>query len=230
MKKIICIIIIIGFILTFFSEISIATEVNDQESIAGKIIRFHVIANSDEQKDQDLKLQVKNKVLSKLYPILQKSGSINQSRNILIKESNNIKKQAEAVIKENGFNYSVKVMLSYENFPIKSYGNITLPQGKYEAFRIIIGNGKGKNWWCVMFPPLCFIDITKGQISIEKTEEVMKGVLTDKEFKAVDSICKPIEKIANNSILNTNKINGKKIIVKFKLLEVIEKIFENKKS
>ena len=88
---------------------------------------------------------------------------------------------ADNVIIENGYNYDVKIELGYENFPEKSYGNITLPQGKYEAFRIIIGNGKGHNWWCVMFPPLCFTDVTKGQVEEEKCKEEFAKAIEEKE-------------------------------------------------
>jgi stage II sporulation protein R len=230
MKKVICISVIIGILFASFPKIYVATEAAGQESIAGKVIRFHVIANSDDKKDQELKLKVRDAVLNYIYPVLQKSQNIGQSRNVLLKESGNIKKVAVDEIVKNGFNYSVKVMLSNENFPVKSYGNITLPQGRYEAFRIIIGRGEGMNWWCVMFPPLCFIDITKGEISEEKTEDEMKKVLTEGEYKMVDN--KPAEKNLNDGILNTNEINGKKITVRFQLVETIKKYFhkETKKE
>ena len=179
-----------------------------QSDVAGKLIRFHVIANSDDKIDQKLKLKVRDSVLKYISPKLVDCKSIEESREIIKNEDKNIKKIAETIIKKNGFKYSAVTELSQENFPVKTYGNITLPQGKYEAYRIIIGTGTGQNWWCVMFPPLCFVDITKGNVSYEKTEKEMKKVLSDKEYKFVD-----------------NTVNNKKIIVKFKLGEIFSKLF-----
>lgn len=188
------------------------------KSLSRKLIRFHVIANSDSVEDQALKLKVRDKVLNYMSPKLKKSNSIEESRKILMNEDKAIKDIASKVIKENGYSYSISTVLSMENFPIKSYGNITLPQGKYEAYKIIIESGKGQNWWCVMFPPLCFVDITKSEVSKKQTEEEMKKVLSDKEFDLVDnsnSLTENIEKKASTTEHNEIKI-------KFKLLEVIE--------
>lgn len=180
-----------------------------QKDIACKIIRFHVIANSDSKDDQALKLKVRDKVLEYMQPKLKKSKSIDESRKIIEQSNEEIIAIANKVIKDNGYNYSAKTTLSNENFPIKTYGNITLPQGKYEAYRIIIGTGKGQNWWCVMFPPVCFVDITKGEVSYKQTEEQMKRVLSPEEYK-----------IVNNKL---NKSNNKdNIKIQFKLLEILK--------
>ncbi|MBU3157396.1 stage II sporulation protein R [Clostridium estertheticum] len=205
------------FILTSFAVIIIilialnSTSLSgkaSQSDVASKLIRFHVIANSDDKIDQNLKLKVRDSVLKYISPKIVDCKNIKESRKIINNENKNIKKIAERVIKENGFKYSVATSLSEEYFPVKTYGNITLPQGKYEAYRIIIGTGKGQNWWCVMFPPLCFVDITKGNVSYEKTEKEMKTVLSDDEYKMVD-----------------NTVSSKKIIVKFKLGEIFTKLF-----
>lgn len=159
----------------------------DQQSVAKKIIRLHILANSDSNEDQALKLKVRDKVLEYISPKLSNSKSIDESREILKKYDKDINDIAEKVIKENGYNYSVKTELSYTDFPVKLYGNIILPQGRYEAYRILIGNAKGHNWWCVMFPPLCFTDITKGNVEPKKTQEEMKSVLTKGEYELVDN-------------------------------------------
>lgn len=187
-------------------------QVADQQSIAKKIIRFHVLANSDSNEDQALKLKVRDRVLAYIAPKLSDCKSIDESRNILKKYDKNINEIAENVIKENGYNYSVKTELSYVDFPVKSYGAIVLPQGRYEAYRILIGSAKGHNWWCVMFPPLCFTDITKGDVEVEKTQDEMKSALTKEEYNLVD-----------NSKDN-NKNANQKIIVKFKLLDELKKL------
>jgi stage II sporulation protein R len=201
-------------ISTIIIVISVAVNTNtikskaSQDAISGKLIRFHVIANSDDKIDQGLKLKIRDSVLKYVSPKLKDCKNIEESRKIINNEDKNIKRISETIIKENGFKYSVATSLSQEYFPVKTYGNITLPQGKYEAYRIIIGTGTGQNWWCVMFPPLCFVDITKGNVSYEKTEKEMKSVLSEDEYKLVD-----------------NRVNNKKIIVKFKLAEIFSKLF-----
>ena len=154
----------------------------DYDEVKNELIRFHVIANSDTEEDQNLKLKIKNKVIDYLYPYLNASQSLEQSRKIIKDKMGEAKKLAEQVIKDNNYSYGVKTELSRENFPEKSYGKITLPQGNYEAFRIIIGSGQGKNWWCVMFPPLCFVDETKAEVEYDKTEEKINSQKGDFHF------------------------------------------------
>ncbi|WMJ79699.1 stage II sporulation protein R [Clostridium sp. MB40-C1] len=184
-----------------------------QEEISKKLIRFHVLANSDTTEDQALKLKIRDEVLEYIYPKLKNSKNIEESRDIIKQRDQEIKKIAEKVIRQKGYNYNVVTMLSRENFPVKSYGNITLPQGNYEAYRIIIGKGEGHNWWCVMFPPLCFTDITKGEVAYEKTERDMKQVLTPEEYKFVN---------------NSNK-EANNLVVKFKMIEVLKNICKKSK-
>jgi stage II sporulation protein R len=177
-----------------------------QKSLENKLIRFHVIANSDSAQDQALKLKVRDKVLEYIYPKLKASKNIEESREIIKANDEAIKKIAQEVITKQGLKYTVNTEIAKTNFPIKTYGNITLPQGEYEAYRILIGSGSGQNWWCVMFPPLCFIDITKGEVANKDTEKAMKQVLSDKEYKAID---------------NTN---SNQIVVKFKFVEMFNKL------
>ena len=192
MKKILSVLIlgvmclfIVGSSLNTRQALGI-TEENVVEDISEKLIRFHVLANSDSDIDQDLKLRVKDEVLKYISPILNESQSLEESREILKREDKNIIKIVEDYIKSQGFDYTVETTLTRENFPVKEYGNIVLPQGEYEAYRILIGEGEGQNWWCVMFPPLCFIDVTKGQVAYDETEEKMKDVLSEEEFKSVN--------------------------------------------
>ncbi|KOA18384.1 stage II sporulation protein R [Clostridium homopropionicum DSM 5847] len=213
MKKAIIIMTFITFLLGIILLVSYIKADASQTTIANKLIRFHVIANSDIPEDQALKLKVKDEVLAYVYPKLKDSKSLDESRKILEENTGVIKEIAKKVIKEKGYNYSVDVTLSHENFPVKSYGNITLPEGNYEAYRIIIGSGEGKNWWCVMFPPLCFTDITRGEVAYKETENEMKKVLNEKEYE-----------IVNNNWENKNSEN--KLIFKFKIVETIKKFIE----
>ncbi len=179
---------------------------SNQQSIANKIIRFHVLANSDSNDDQALKLKVRDKVLAFISPKMSKSTSVNESKQLLLKYNNDINSIAQKVVRQNGYNYGVTTELSKDYFPIKTYGAITLPEGKYDAYRILIGSAKGHNWWCVMFPPLCFTDITKGNVEVEKTQNEMKKVLTKEEYDMVDN----------------SKGTGNKIVVRFKIVDLIE--------
>lgn len=243
MKKFICVVIclFIGYSI-FWSGFSVkglkANNVNSmslQNSIENKIIRFHVIANSDKAEDQALKLKVRDKVLEYIAPKLKTSKSIEESRQILMQNDTSIQKIADKVIKDNGYSYKSVTMLSKENFPVKTYGNITLPQGEYEAYRIIIGNGSGKNWWCVMFPPLCFIDITKGEVSYKETEKAMKEVLSQNEYEEVDntnSLSKDgkEEKDTNKDLGKANTENAgkdttEKLEIRFKIFDELKKLF-----
>lgn len=218
MKKIklrILVWIFLLFTIVTIGTIHIYGEMNNVEKLSNnykdKLIRFHVLANSDSEKDQELKLKVRDEVIKYLQPMLEKSRSIQESENIILKESNNLKNISKNIIEENGYNYDVKVNLEYSKFPAKQYSNVVLPAGEYKSLRIIIGEGEGKNWWCVMFPPLCFVDENNGVIDKE-TDEKLQDVLTEEEY----------ELIAGE---NLNKAENKKM--KFKIVEIIDK-FKNK--
>lgn len=226
MKKIISILSIILIITSigvyaknYNSPIEIVYKYDD---VKNSLIRFHVLANSDNEEDQNLKLKVKDEVISYLYSYLKDSKSLEESRKVLMEQEDYVKEIANKVIKENGFNYSVKTELGYENFPEKSYGNIVLPQGEYEAFRIIIGNGKGHNWWCVMFPPLCFTDVTKGQVEEEKSKEELDKVIEEKK-----EILKKDSKI-NDKKTNEEEKDSDEIKIKFKVVEIFKDIVKEK--
>jgi len=206
-KKVVCGIFVITllFVVGMFSVN--AESLNLQSSIEQKLIRFHVIANSDSVEDQAVKLKVRDKVLQYISPKLKNSKSKEESEKILRNHDKEIIKIAEDTLKANGYEYKVITKMGKENFPVKVYGNITLPQGEYDAYKIIIGSGQGKNWWCVMFPPLCFVDITKGEVSYKENEKRMKQVLSTEEYDAVD---------------NTRKKN--EIKIRFKLVDIFKSI------
>ena len=184
------------------------TELNYKD-IKDKLIRFHVIANSDTDEDQALKLKVRDAVIDYLQPKLENSNSIQESEKIIKKEYKNLERISKNIISKNGYDYNVKVGLQYSNFPAKQYSSVVLPAGKYKALKIIIGEGAGKNWWCVMFPPLCFVDDQNGVID-EKTDEKLKEILTPEEY---------------NLIMAKNKIKISNFKLKFKIIEVFQAIF-----
>lgn len=155
-----------------------------QKGIASNIIRFHVRAESDSKEDQWLKLQVKEAVLAYISPVLSKSQSVDESRQLLYNESENIRNVAAATLRSLGDESDVNVYFENCYFPMKTYGDMTFPPGEYEAFRVDIGDAQGKNWWCVLYPPLCFVDAVYGEVPEESKEE-LKGVLTEEEYSMV---------------------------------------------
>ena len=129
-----------------------------QKGIAEKIIRFHVIANSDTKADQNLKLAVRDAVGIKMSGLLKDAADRSRSEAVIRKNMEDMKQTAEKVIAERGYDYDVDICLTDTDFPVKTYGAYTFPAGNYEALEIVIGAGKGHNWWCVMYPNMCFSD------------------------------------------------------------------------
>ncbi|SDF06912.1 stage II sporulation protein R [Sporolituus thermophilus] len=125
----------------------------------GELIRLHVLANSDSPADQQLKREVRDAVLAYLAPKLEQAGSASAARRIINAERDNLREAAKKVLTEHNSADAVEVQIGWFDFPVKSYGDLVLPAGKYEAVRILIGKAEGQNWWCVLFPPLCFIDM-----------------------------------------------------------------------
>lgn len=124
------------------------------------IIRFHIRANSDLEEDQDLKMKVRDRILSIMGDKFESIETLEESRQVIMDNLHEMKAITQDVIRDQGKDYEVAVSLGQDNFPIRKYGSLILPQGQYETLLIEIGEAKGQNWWCVMFPPLCFVDIT----------------------------------------------------------------------
>jgi len=192
--------------------ISISGEVkkisNASQDYKDKLIRFHVIANSDSDEDQNLKLKVRDAVINYLQPKLLESESIEESELIIKREYSELEKISKNIILQNGYNYDVKIGIDYSEFPTKQYSNVVLPAGEYKALKIIIGEGSGKNWWCVMFPPLCFVDEEKGIID-KDTDDKLREVLTEEEYNL----------IAQKTSNQTNRVQ-----IKFKIVEIEQNI------
>lgn len=149
-----------------------------------KLLRFHVVANSDSESDQAVKLKVRDAILEKMGPVLSVSKDRNESIDIMKGRIWEIEKIANEILAREGKKYRAKAEVGEFAFPIKSYGDITLPAGQYTALKVVLGNGDGKNWWCVMFPPLCFVDITKGLTS-DITDEELKKILNEEEIESI---------------------------------------------
>lgn len=187
MKKKLKYIFIILSLLFCFIFISISSYAsNVSQNLSDNFFRLHILANSDSQIDQELKLKVRD-------AILEYMESQNFSKTSKLETMNSVKNNleiykniSEKIIKENGFNYPVSVEVGNFYFPTKIYGNISLPAGQYDALRINIGKSQGQNWWCSLFPPLCFVDISSGIIE-EDSKNDLKEKLSDEEFAIITS-------------------------------------------
>lgn len=165
-------------------ELKTRLEQEIQQGIAGEIFRLHVIANSDTQKDQELKLEVKNQVVDFLEETVGETHSAEETKEAVLTHLAQIEEEARDTVEEKDYDYPVQAVVEKTYFPEKTYGDCTFPAGEYEALVIRIGDAKGKNWWCVLYPSLCFLDDTYAVVTEEKKEELQK-VLTREEFLEV---------------------------------------------
>jgi len=146
------------------------------------LIRLHVLANSDSKEDQALKYVVKDAIVKEIADKFSTSENIEESRTILLGSLSEVEDIALSTLKGQGSDYHVQTKYGRFFFPTKYYGSFSLPAGEYEAVQVVIGEGKGANWWCVLFPPLCFVQTDN---STEEVSEVKKGypINTPDKFK-----------------------------------------------
>ena len=149
---------------------AVETKVQEtQEHMADEVLRFHVLANSDTKEDQNLKMKVKDQVIGYLEETMgPETESLDETKEFVKAHIPEIEKEAKKIVEQEGYSYPVKVRLEKTDFPEKTYGDVTFPAGTYEALRIEIGNGDGKNWWCVLYPALC-TNVAKTEESLIKT-------------------------------------------------------------
>lgn len=136
-----------------------STKIETLAQSPDQLIRFHVLANSDSDEDQALKRAVRDAILKEAAPQLAAAKSLEESREIVKKIRPRMEDIALSVVQAWHKNYTVHTDYGHFSFPTKSYGTLVLPAGQYEALRVVIGEGQGSNWWCVLFPALCFVDI-----------------------------------------------------------------------
>lgn len=175
-----------------------------QTSLAGKVLRFHVLAQSDSKEDQQVKLKVRDAVATYVTDLLKESDSLEETIAIVQLHLEDINDVANQVLEEEGMEYTARTMLADTVFPEKEYKDFVFPEGEYKALRIVLGDGQGQNWWCVMYPNLCFSG------SLYKTNreewEAFQEVLSPRECETI--------------------MDGKDYTIRFKLLEYItEKVY-----
>jgi stage II sporulation protein R len=179
----VCLLLIISF-LSFMQFLHTSEFKNLQEDISHEILRFHVVANSDSKQDQEIKLVIKDELTTALKPSLEHAKNIDEARVIIQENLSNLEQIANQTLMKNGYEYTASASLEKGYFPLKVYGDLSLPPGEYEAIRIELGTAKGQNWWCIMFPPLCFVDSTYSVVP-DSSKDQLKNVLTEEEYDMV---------------------------------------------
>lgn len=173
-----------------------------QPSIASKILRFHVLANSDSSGDQAVKEKVRDAVGIYLQPYLKDTDSLEETRQIVNSKMEEIIRIAKQTLEQNGYDYEVSARITNADFPEKSYGAYTFPKGTYEALQITIGKGAGQNWWCVLYPNMCFRG-SVFEVVEEEAGEALQEVLSPWEYADV--------------------FNSGKVQIRFKFLEFFKR-------
>lgn len=213
MKKFFKMVIILTFLLFLYSSIcAISYAQNISSDIANSVFRLHVIANSDSEEDQNLKYKVRDNLLDYMNLICENCQSKSEAISIVQENKDTFEQIAVNTIKENGYSYPVKINIGNFEFPTKNYGDISLPAGYYDALRVEIGEAKGQNWWCVMFPPLCFVDISSGVVP-DESKKLIENNLSEEEFALVSNESnneiqfkfKLLEFFANNGLITAKK-------------------------
>ncbi|MGN0528602.1 MAG: stage II sporulation protein R [Eubacterium sp.] len=166
------------------------------ESISTKVFRLHILANSDSEADQSLKMKIKDKIISFSSGLYNNCENVQDAIKVSQDNVYNFKQTAQKVIAFYGYDYDTKVYVTKDYFPTRKYDNFTLPAGEYDCLKIIIGEGKGHNWWCVMFPEVCVS-------AYSEESDRFEGYLTEEEIKMIQS---------------------KGYAVRFKAVEIYEKI------
>ena len=169
------------------------------KSVRDDVVRLHILANSDSEIDQAVKLKVRDALLEKNTSLLTKGVNTDNAPLYFEVSKDELLETAQTVLKENGLDYGAVITLEKEYFETREYGKLTFPAGEYTALKVVLGEGKGHNWWCVMFPPLCV--------------PAADGIETDEN--TADYLTENGEKIVSG---------GNKFVVKFKLLELYEEL------
>lgn len=180
-------IFIVFFLLCLFIFLSAISYVNTvSANISDSVFRLHVIANSNNVEDQELKYKVRDRLLEYMNSLSKNCHSKEEVIQLAKENQDKLHNIAREVIINNGYTYDVTVKIGSFDFPTKNYGDISLPAGNYDALRVEIGESNGQNWWCVMFPPLCFVDVTSGVVP-DDSKDIMKDNLSDESYSIISN-------------------------------------------
>jgi stage II sporulation protein R len=176
-------------------------------NLSDSVFRLHIIANSDSSADQELKLKVRDKIIEYMNTLTSSSSDKKDVISMVNNHLDSFKEIALNTIKENGYNYDVNIEIGNFHFPTKSYGDISFPAGNYDALKIEIGDAIGQNWWCVLFPPLCFVNSSTGVVP-DDSKNTLKENINSESYEIISE--------GNNSNDNTSDIK-----IKFKIIEFL---------
>ena len=172
--SIISAILCIFFIFTTAFLFPFTPKVSTQKALSEQVLRFHVLADSNTQKDQHIKLLVRDAILSYTTPLLEQAANANEVKQILTPLLPALTTLANQVLAASDVTYTASVHIETAYFPVKQYGSLLLPPGHYEALRVVLGEGEGKNWWCLVFPSLCFLDGTTAVLPEDENQTLRK--------------------------------------------------------
>ena len=178
--------IITLLLLIYILIYSISYANNSVSDLSNSVFRLHVIANSDSQDDQNLKYKVRDNLISYMNNICKDVSTKKEAINIANEHLNDFYEIAKHTIEENGYSYDIKISIGNFPFPTKTYGDINFPSGYYDALKVEIGEANGKNWWCVMFPTLCFVDISNGVVPDESKQD-LQSTLSEEDYNLISS-------------------------------------------
>ena len=202
----IIVLILLLFLYTFISALNYVQAISSD--ISNSVFRLHVIANSNSNEDQSLKYKVRNDLLNYMNNICKNCTSKEEAMSTVSCHKDEFRQVALNTIRNEGYSYDVKIQIGNFEFPTKHYGDISLPAGFYDALKVEIGEAQGRNWWCVMFPSLCFVDVSNGIVPEESKNE-LKNTLSDEEYSLISDNSnseikfkfKLIEFFTNNGLL-----------------------------
>lgn len=165
-------------------QLRVQAEKETQEHLAQEVLRFHILANSDSDEDQALKMTVKEEVLGYLEGAMPEDMDVAETTDWMRRHTDELENLSREIVQQEGYDYPVSAAVTTCWFPEKTYGDLTFPSGNYEALRIEIGAAKGHNWWCVLYPNLCFLDAVNAVVPKEGKQE-LKNVLSEEEYSQI---------------------------------------------
>ena len=174
MKKIACCFVVFSVLICVIVCLIVFAKPQTTKANS-EFLRIHIRANSNSEVDQSVKYKVKEQIVELLTPYIAQSTSLNEAKKAVSKNLDKVCRVADQVLCQNGFSYTSRADIRVEEFPTRSYGNVTLEAGSYDALIVELGEGAGDNWWCVMFPPLCFVDAEgSGQNTIKYKSKIVE--------------------------------------------------------
>ena len=199
--------LICAFLVLTVALVSGLFPVHGEEKIYDTVVRLHVLANSDSEADQALKLKVRDRVVELVSPAVEGCKTQTEAIAAIGGIMDSLEGAAEEVVAEEGYDYDVSILMGEEYYPTRTYESCAFPEGEYVSLRVCIGDADGQNWWCCLFPPLC-LSAASDEADEDNEEAFISVGLTGDQYKVITESDKP------------------KYRVRFKILETIQKMFK----